>query len=110
MAEHCQLGSPAVQCTTLTVMRGSGLVRVAWCILLVAAFATTAALGFGRQPHGIMDAVQAIPTHSCKFSSPRHRTGLASLAAYFASSACGIAVGTAERGGGYSLPACSGMR
>jgi hypothetical protein len=34
---------------------GRGLVY-----MLVGAFAAAAALGFGKQPHGIMDAVQAV--------------------------------------------------
>jgi hypothetical protein len=85
MVEHCQLGSPAVQCTTLTVMARIGFGARGLVYLLVAAFATTAALGFGRQPHGIMDAVQAIPdTQLQVLLAAVIGTGLASLAAYFA--------------------------
>src|ERR1700687_2395370 len=85
MAEHRQLGSPAVQCTALTVIARIGFGARGVVYLLVAAFATAAALGFGQQPHGIMDAVQAIPdTQLQVLLAAVIGTGLASLEASFA--------------------------
>ena len=53
--------------------------------LLVAAFATAAALGFGQQPHGIVDAVQAVANTQLQIIfAGGIGAGLACLAAYFA--------------------------
>jgi uncharacterized protein DUF1206 len=53
--------------------------------LLVAAFATAAALGMGQQPHGIIDAVQAVAHDRLQvLVAAVVGVGLASLATYFA--------------------------
>ncbi|HMC10697.1 MAG TPA: hypothetical protein VKH44_05385, partial [Pirellulaceae bacterium] len=53
--------------------------------LLVAAFAATAALGSGQQPHGIIDAVQAVADNQLQILlAGSVGAGLACLAAYFA--------------------------
>jgi hypothetical protein len=53
--------------------------------LLVAAFSTLAALGFGQQPHGIIDAVQGVTNSQLQLLlAGSIGIGLACLAGYFA--------------------------
>jgi hypothetical protein len=77
--------SSAAQGTTLTVMAWIGFGARGLVYLLVAAFATAAALGFGQQPHGIVDAVQAVANTQLQvILAGGIGAGLACLAAYFA--------------------------
>jgi hypothetical protein len=64
MAGDHELLSSAVQGTTLTVMARIGFGARGLVYLLVAAFATAAALGFRQRPHGMVDAVQAVSDHA----------------------------------------------
>ena len=82
--DHEQLSS-ATQGTTLTVMARIGFGARGLVYLLVAAFATAAALDFGQQPHGIIDAVQAVANSQLQvILAGGIGAGLACLAAYFA--------------------------
>jgi hypothetical protein len=62
--------SSAAQGTTLTVMARIGLRDLVY--LLVAAFTTAEALDFGQQPHGIIDAVQAVTLLRIAIIHSRH--------------------------------------
>jgi len=85
MAGDHELLSSAAQGTTLTVMARIGFGARGLVYLLVASFATAAALGFGQQPHGIVDAVQAVANTQLQvILAGGIGTGLACLAAYFA--------------------------
>src|SRR5690242_16304747 len=85
MAGDHELLSSALQGTTLTVMARIGFGARGLVYLLVAAFATAAALGFGQQPHGIVDAVQAVANTQLQIIlAGGIGAGLACLAAYFA--------------------------
>src|SRR5205823_7509611 len=77
--------SSAAQVTTLTVMARIGFGARGLVYLLVAAFATAAALDFGQQPHGIIDAVQAVANTQLQIIlAGGIGAGLACLAAFFA--------------------------
>jgi hypothetical protein len=70
---------------TLTFMARVGFAARGLVYLLVAAFATAAALDFRQQPHGIIDAVQGITNTPLQgLLAGVIGTGLACLAAYFA--------------------------
>ena len=70
---------------TLTIMARIGFAARGLVYLFVAAFATAAALGLGQQPHGIVDAVQALTRNRLQvFVAGGIGIGLASLAAYSA--------------------------
>lgn len=70
---------------TLTFMARVGFGARGLVYLLVAAFATAAALDFSEQPHGIIDAVQAITNTQLQvLLAGVTGTGLACLATYFA--------------------------
>jgi hypothetical protein len=85
MAGDHELLSSAAQGTTLTVMARIGFGARGLVYLLVAAFATAAALDFGQQPHGIVDAVQAVTNSRLQvLLAGVIGAGLACLAAYFA--------------------------
>jgi uncharacterized protein DUF1206 len=85
MAGDHELLSSAAQGTTLIVMARIGFGARGLVYLLVAAFATAAALGFGQQPHGIIDAVQAVANSQLQIIlAGGIGAGLACLAAYFA--------------------------
>src|SRR5437762_6232028 len=85
MAGDHELLSSAAQGTTLTVMARIGFGARGLVYLLVAAFATAAALDFGQQPHGIIDAVQAVANSQLQvILAGGIGAGLACLAAYFA--------------------------
>src|SRR5262249_13427566 len=71
--------------TTMTIMARIGFAARGLVYLLVAAFATAAALGFGQQPHGIIDAVQTVTQSQLQvLVAGGIGIGLAGLAAYFA--------------------------
>ncbi|MBV9018536.1 MAG: DUF1206 domain-containing protein [Alphaproteobacteria bacterium] len=71
--------------TTLTIMARIGFAARGLVYLLVAAFAAAAALGLGQQPHGIVDAIQAVTHNQLQvLVAGSIGTGLACLAAYFA--------------------------
>ena len=84
----CQLSESASSETrdiTLTIMARIGFAARGLVYLLVAAFATSAALGLGQQPHGIVDAVQALTHDQLQVVvAGGIGIGLACLAAYFA--------------------------
>src|SRR5262249_32445164 len=105
------LASPATRRATLTLLARFGFGARGLVYVLVGAFAGGAALGLGREPHGIMDAVQAVRGHSCGSSSPP-RLALVWLAWRHMSpwSAPGIAFVAREQGDGCSPAACSVMR
>ena len=85
MAGDHELLSSAAQGTTLTVMARIGFGARGLVYLLVAVFATAAALDFGQQPHGIIDAVQAVANTQLQvILAGSIGAGLACLAAYFA--------------------------
>src|SRR5436309_11946954 len=85
MARDHELLSSAAQGTTLTVMARIGFGARGLVYLLVAAFATAAALDFRQQPHGIVDAVQAVANTQLQvILAGGIGAGLACLAAYFA--------------------------
>ena len=85
MPQDSGSASSATQVTTLIVMARIGFGARGLVYLLVAAFATAAALGVGRQPHGIIDAVQAVAnTRLQLLLAAVIGGGLACLAAYFA--------------------------
>jgi len=70
---------------TLTIIARIGFAARGLVYLLVAAFAAAAALGLGQQPHGIVDAVQAVThNHLQVLVAGAIGIGLACLAAYFA--------------------------
>src|SRR5438067_6872379 len=85
MPQDSGSASSATQVTTVTVMARLGFGARGLVYLLVAAFATAAALGVGKQPHGIIDAVQAVAnTRLQLLLAAVIGGGLACLAAYFA--------------------------
>ena len=70
---------------TLTIVARIGFATRGIVYLLVAAFATAAALGLGQQPHGIVDAVQAVTQNQLEILvAGSIGIGLACLATYFA--------------------------
>src|SRR4051795_2532754 len=78
-------GSPAARRTTLTFLARIGFGARGLIYLIVAVFAAAAALGLGKEPHGIMDAVQAITDTRLRLVvAASTGMGLACLAAYFA--------------------------
>src|SRR5205814_1921242 len=86
MAQDREAASSAARNTTLLkVMARIGFGARGVVYLLVAAFAATAALGSGQQPHGIIDAVQAVADNQLQILlAGSVGAGLACLAAYFA--------------------------
>jgi hypothetical protein len=85
MAGDHELLSSAARGNTLTVMARIGFGARGLVYLLVAAFATAAALDFGQQPHGIIDAVHAVAKNQLQvILAGSIGAGLACLAAYFA--------------------------
>jgi hypothetical protein len=85
MAENRKSMSSATRVSTLTVMARIGFGARGLVYLLVAAFATAAALGFSQQPHGIIDAVPAVGDIRLQIIlAGTIGTGLACLATYFA--------------------------
>jgi hypothetical protein len=85
MVEDCPPLPSTVQRTTLTLMARVGFGARGVVYLLLAAFSTAAASGFGQQPHGIIDAVQAITNTQLQvLLAGAVGTALACLAAYFA--------------------------
>jgi hypothetical protein len=79
------LPSRATRRKTLTLVARIGFGARGLIYLLVGAFAAAAALNSGKQPHGIMDAVQAVNgTRLQLMFAASIGTGLACLAAYFA--------------------------
>src|SRR5437763_5045508 len=79
------LASRAARRTTLTLLARIGFAARGAVYLLVAAFAAAAALGHGNEPHGIMDAVQAVTGSQLRLIlAASIGFGLACLAAYFA--------------------------
>ena len=85
MSQCSESVSPPSARTTLTVIARIGFAARGLVYLLVAAFAIAAAAGLGRQPHGIVDAVQAITNDKVQILfAGGVGIGLACLAAYFA--------------------------
>lgn len=79
------LGSPAARRTAITAMARVGFGARGLVYLLVGAFAVAAAFNIGRQPHGIVDAVQAVTDNRLRLVlAAIIGVGLACLAAYFA--------------------------
>ena len=79
------LPSRAARRRTLTLAARIGFGARGLIYLLVSAFAAAAALNSGKQPHGIMDVVQAVSgTRLRLILAASIGTGLACLAAYFA--------------------------
>jgi Domain of Unknown Function (DUF1206) len=71
--------------TALTAMARIGFAARGLIYLLVGAFAVAAAFNLGKQPHGIMDAVQAVTNNGIRLIlATVIGLGLACLAAYFA--------------------------
>src|SRR4051812_32638012 len=78
-------GSPAARRTTLTFLARIGFAARGLIYLVVGVFAAAAAFGLGNEPHGIIDAVQAITgTRLRLMLAGSIGIGLACLAAYFA--------------------------
>ena len=85
MSQCSESVSPPSARTTLTVLARIGFGARGLVYLLVAAFATAAGLGLSQQPHGIVDAVQAVTHNQMQvLVAGGIGTGLACLAAYFA--------------------------
>jgi hypothetical protein len=85
MVQEQVLGSHAARRTALTAMARIGFAARGLIYFLVAVFATAAAFNAGKQPHGIMDAVQAIAdTRLRVLLAVVIGVGLGCLAAYFA--------------------------
>ena len=85
MSRNLEAGSSIAGSTALTAMARIGFAARALVYLLVGGFATAAALGFGAQPHGIMDAVRAVADTGLQIVlAAIIGVGLACLAAYFA--------------------------
>jgi hypothetical protein len=102
MAGDHELLSSAVRGTTLTVMAGIGFGARGLVYLLIAAFATAAALDFGQQPHGIIDAVQAVANTQLQIILDGGiGAGLAYLAAYFAISGDSTILTLSGQGSGH---------
>jgi hypothetical protein len=77
--------SPATRRTALTWLARVGFAARGLIYLIVGGFAAAAALGLGKEPHGIMDAVQAITGTQLRLVlAASTGIGLACLAAYFA--------------------------
>ena len=77
--------SRATRRTALTWLARVGFAARGLIYLIVGGFAAAAALGLGKEPHGIMDAVQAITgTRLRLVVAASTGIGLACLAAYFA--------------------------
>src|SRR5438045_2799751 len=77
--------SSASRRTTLTFLARVGFAARGLIYMIVAGFAAAAALGLGKEPHGIMDAVQGVAgTHLRLVLAAIIGFGLACLAAYFA--------------------------
>src|ERR1051325_8354695 len=77
--------SPATRRTALTWLARVGFAARGLIYLIVGGFAATAALGLGKEPHGIMDAVQAVTASHLRIGlAAVIGAGLACLAAYFA--------------------------
>lgn len=75
----------ATRRTALTWLARLGFAARGLIYLIVAGFAAAAALGLGKEPHGIMDAVQAITGTGLRLVlAGSTGIGLACLAAYFA--------------------------
>src|ERR671932_263046 len=76
--------SPATRRTALTWLARVGFAARGLIYLIVGGFAAAAALGLGKEPHGIMDAVQAVTgTRLRLVLAASIGLGLACLAAYF---------------------------
>jgi hypothetical protein len=84
-AADSPFASPAARRTTLTFLARLGFAARGLIYMIVAGFAAAAALGLGKEPHGIMDAVQGVAgTHLRLVLAAIIGFGLACLAAYFA--------------------------
>jgi hypothetical protein len=84
-AADAPFASPAARRTTLTFLARLGFAARGLIYMIVAGFAAAAALGLGKEPHGIMDAVQGVAaTHLRLVLAAIIGFGLACLAAYFA--------------------------
>ena len=93
--------SPATRRAALTWLARVGFAARGLIYLIVAGFAAAAALGLGKEPHGIMDAVQAVTaSHVRLVLAAVIGVGLACLAAYFAVVASGIALKARVAGDG----------
>jgi Domain of Unknown Function (DUF1206) len=76
--------SSATRRTTLTFLARIGFAARGLVYLLVGGFAAAAGLGLGKEPHGIMDAVQAVTGSQLRLIlAVSIGFGLACLAAYF---------------------------
>jgi Domain of Unknown Function (DUF1206) len=85
MLDQTVLASQRTGRTTLTVMARIGFGARGLIYLLVGAFAVAAAFNLGKQPHGIIDAVQAVTNNRVRLIlATITGLGLACLAAYFA--------------------------
>jgi len=85
MLDQTVLASQRTGRTALTVMARIGFAARGLIYLLVGAFAVAAAFNLGKQPHGIIDAVQAVTNNRVRLIlATITGLGLACLAAYFA--------------------------
>src|SRR5690348_7019700 len=85
MLDQTVLASQRTGRTALTVMARIGFGARGLIYLLVGAFAVAAAFNLGKQPHGIIDAVQAVTNDRMRLIlATVTGLGLACLAAYFA--------------------------
>jgi uncharacterized protein DUF1206 len=83
--ESSTLASQATSRNALTVMARIGFGARGLIYLLVGGFALAAAFNLGKQPHGIIDAVQAVTNNGVRLIlATVTGVGLACLAAYFA--------------------------
>src|ERR1041384_4675603 len=110
MTQGSAVTSQATCPTALTIIARIGFGARGLIYLLVGAFAVAAAFNLGKQPHGIIDAVQAVTNNRIRLILQQSLgSALPASPPISPSSAYADAPGRAAASIGYSPPVCSAM-